>query len=140
MLDEKDFLIMGALENNADLTTKKLAFKLGMPQTTVHNRIKRLREIGVIKKYVAILDAKKLGKMLSAYVLIDIDYDLHYTIVRKLMAMPYVTDISAITGTNDLIIKVRVKDAEELGELVLQKLRSMGVRRTETLMELETVK
>lgn len=140
-VDSKDFLILEHLERDASLTTKKLASALGMPQTTVHNRIKRLKNLGAIKKYVAILDYRKLNKPLTAYVLLDINYADHYEISKKLTAMPFVTEINAVTGANDIIIKVRAKDAEELGEIVLKNLKRLGgVAKTETLLVLETIK
>ncbi|MEK6854323.1 MAG: Lrp/AsnC family transcriptional regulator [Nanoarchaeota archaeon] len=125
-LDSKDFLILEHLERDASLTTKKLASVLGMPQTTVHNRIMRLKNRGAIKKYVAILDYKKLNRPLTAYVLLDIDYVLHDEIAKKLLAMPFVTEISAVTGATDVLIKVRAKDAEDLGDIVLRNLKRLG--------------
>lgn len=140
-LDSKDFLILEHLEKEADLTTKKLASTLNLPQTTVHNRLNKLKKHGVIKKYVAVLDYRKMNKPLSAYVLLDIDYIDHDEIAKKLAAMPFVTEISAVTGANDIIIKVRAKDAEELGEIVLKNIKRLGgVARTETMLILETVK
>ncbi len=140
-LDSKDFLILEHLERDASLTTKKLAAMLGMPQTTVHNRIKKLKQLGVIKKYVAILDHKKLGKALTAYVLLDIDYLNHDELFGKLSNLPFVKEVSAVTGANDIIMKVRAKDAEELGEIVLKNLKRMGgVTRTETMLVLDAVK
>ncbi|MBI2143806.1 Lrp/AsnC family transcriptional regulator [Candidatus Woesearchaeota archaeon] len=139
--DDKDFLILEHLERDAGLTTKKLAIAVSMPQTTVHNRIRRLKEAGVIKKYVAILDYRKLNKPLTAYVLLDISYEDHSQISKKLAAMPFVTEICAVTGANDIIIKLRAKDAEDLGEIVLKNLKRMGgVARTETMLVLETAK
>ena len=140
-LDSKDFLILEHLERDASLTTKKLASVLGMPQTTVHNRIMRLKNRGAIKKYVAILDYKKLNRPLTAYVLLDIDYVLHDEIAKKLLAMPFVTEISAVTGATDVLIKVMAKDAEDLGDIVLRNLKRLGgVTRTETLLVLDTLK
>ena len=140
-LDSKDILILEHLEKEADLTSKKLASILSIPQTTVHNRIARLKKQGVIRRYVAILDYKKMNKPLSAYVLLDINYANHAEIAKKLVAMPSVKEISAVTGANDILIKVRAKDAEDLGDIVLKNLKRIeGIARTETLLVLETVK
>ncbi len=139
--DSKDLLILEHLEKDAGMTTKKLAATLGMPQTTVHNRVRKLKQRGIIQKYVAILDHKKLGKALTAYVLLDIDYMNHDELFRKLSNTPSVREVSAVTGSNDIIMKVRAKNAEELGEIVLKNLRRMGgVTRTETMLVLDSVK
>ncbi len=139
--DSKDFSILEHMEKDAGLTTKKLAAMLGMPQTTVHNRVRKLKELGIIKKTVAVLDYGKLNKPLMAYVLIDIAYEMHDEISKRLAAMPFVTEVNAVTGANDILIKLRAKDAEELGDIVLKNLKRLGgVARTETLLVLETVK
>ncbi len=140
-IDSKDFSILEHIERDASLTTKKLAAMLGMPQTTVHNRIRKLKQSGAIKKYVAVLNYAKLNKPLTAYVLIDIAYEVHEEISKKLAAMPFVTEVTAVTGANDILIKVRAKDAEELGDIVLKNLKRIGgVAGTETMLVLETVK
>ena len=140
-LDSKDFLILEHLESDASLTPKNLAHALGIPQTTVHNRIRKLKQLGIIKKYVAILDYGKLNKPLTAYVMIDIAYQEHQEISKKLAAMPFVTEVTAVTGANDILIKVRAKDAEGLGDIVLRNLKRLGgVARTETMLVLETIK
>ncbi len=55
--------------------------------------------------------------------------------------MRFVQDAVAVTGPNDMLIKAIVNDAEELGDFVLKKLKSIpGVRKTETLLVLETAK
>ncbi|MBI2141001.1 Lrp/AsnC family transcriptional regulator [Candidatus Woesearchaeota archaeon] len=139
--DSKDFSILEHLERDASLTTKKLAAILGMPQTTVHNRIRKLKELGIVKKLVAVLDYSKLNKPLTAYVLIDIAYQEHDEISKRLAAMPFITEVNAVTGANDILIKVRAKDAEELGSILLRNLKRIGgVARTETMLVLDIVK
>tara|TARA_Y100000310_G_scaffold343707_1_gene452607 strand:- start:7448 stop:7669 length:222 start_codon:yes stop_codon:yes gene_type:complete len=73
--------------------------------------------------------------------LVDVDYNLHYEALKKISAMRFVQDAVAVTGPNDMLIKAIVNDAEELGDFVLKKLKSIpGVRKTETLLVLETAK
>ena len=139
-LDEKDLLLLRQLESDSNLTAKKLAFLLGMPQTTIHNRIRRLKKLGVIRKYVAVLDYRKMGSPITAYVLLDIDYMVHDVIFKKLSGLPFISEASAVTGSNDIVLKIRARDAEELGNIVLRNLRRLGgVTRTETLLVLEAM-
>ncbi len=73
--------------------------------------------------------------------MVDVDYNLHYEALKKISAMRFVQDAVAVTGPNDMLIKAIVNDAEELGDFVLKKLKSIpGVRKTETLLVLETAK
>jgi Lrp/AsnC family transcriptional regulator, regulator for asnA, asnC and gidA len=140
MIDEKDYLILQELGINADQTTKQLAEKLLIPQSTVHNRIHKLRALGIIKKYVAEVNYKKLGKPIAAYILLSMDFDLHDKILEKLNKIPLVSEINVVTGSTDVIVKVWVKDAEELGELVINEMSSIGIRHTETLLVLKECK
>lgn len=140
-LDSKDLSILERIEQDASLTTKKLAAMLGMPQTTVHNRLRKLKQLGIIKKVVAVIDYRKLNKPLTAYVLIDIAYEVHDEVSKKLATMPFITEVNAVTGANDIMIKVRAKDAEELGSILLRNLKRIGgVARTETMLVLDIVK
>jgi Lrp/AsnC family transcriptional regulator, regulator for asnA, asnC and gidA len=140
-LDKEDKLILAYLEGQADITTKKLASILKMPQTTVHNKIKRLKTSGLIKRYVAILDYSKLNKPLTAYVLINADYTKNDEVSEALTKLPSVTEVVSVAGANDLLVKVRVVDANELGDLVLRNFKRLpGVTRTETMLVLEEFK
>ena len=141
MLNEKDLLIINELEKSADFSTKELSRRLGIPPTTIHNRIKSMRKTGVIKRYVAELDYKKIGKSLTAYVLMDIDHSQHFDAIRKIQALPFVYSAVSVTGQSDVIIKIRVKNPEELGNIVIKRLRKVnGIKKTETMLVIETIK
>ena len=75
MIDEKDKLIIDALRQNARLSTKQIAKKANIPITTVFNRIRNLEKNGIIKGYSCVIDNKKLGKGISAHILININFD-----------------------------------------------------------------
>jgi len=74
MIDNKDLKILELLKLNARFTTKQISKKTLLPITTVHNRIKKLENLGVIKNYSVVIDHKKLGKSISAYILMNINY------------------------------------------------------------------
>lgn len=144
MLDEKDLNILRMLEDNARLTSKALAKKLRIPLTTVHNRIKRLEREGIIKGYTLVLDYKKLGRPISAYVLISVKYERGETsqekIAKELKGNYEVEEVNIITGESDILIKVRVKDIDELNDLIIKKLRNIqGVDTTKTMIVLSSV-
>jgi len=67
ILDETDLQILKTLQKNAKLTTKELADAVHLTPTPVFERQKRLEKKGYIKKYVAVLDADKLGLSLQVY-------------------------------------------------------------------------
>ncbi|MBW2963913.1 Lrp/AsnC family transcriptional regulator, partial [Candidatus Woesearchaeota archaeon] len=74
MLDKKDLRILDELKADAKLTTGQIAKKLNIPVTTVHNRIKKLEKLGVVEGYTAKVDYKKLGKPITAYIMMTVMY------------------------------------------------------------------
>lgn len=142
-LDEKDIQILKLLQANCKLTMKQLAKKVNSPITTVFSKIKRMEEIGLIKEYKAILDAKKLGKGVTAFVLASFSYRTpggetllsQRDIAKQISKFPEVQEVHIITGDWDLIIKVKAKDVDAVGEFVIDKLRLVkGVEKTLTCM------
>ena len=135
-LDEKDMAIMDVLKENSGLSIQKIAKKTGIPIATVHNRIKRLREGGVIQRYTIIIDKAKLGRKMTAHIHIKCVPKVdHIALLEKIMKHGLVEDGSAVAGEYDLLLKVRVKDMEELNELVLKYLRTYDeISQTETMI------
>lgn len=145
-LDEKDWKILEALKENAKLTSQKISKKTQIPITTVHNRIKKMERKGIIKKYVPILNYKKIGKPISAYLLIDISFHSEDNVIEeenlcnKIKAHPAVDEISIVTGRTDILVRIRVKDMNELRSFSLKFLRKIeGVKNTHTLVVLKEV-
>ena len=141
-MDDKDKKILDILKENSKLSTQQISKKISIPITTVHNRMKKLEGEGIIKKYSVVLDYKKIGKPISAFVLINVDYKLLKQIkktqdelTKKLKLHSLVEEASRITGGTDLIIKIRVKDVDELDDFVTMYLRNLdGIDKTQTMV------
>ncbi len=142
MLDNKDYKILDVLKNNSNLSTQQISKKTLIPITTVHHRIKKLCKEEIIKGYTVVLDYKKLEKGLSAYISITVDYhDLKNSkitqrdLARKISNLSQVEEVSILAGGTDILIKVRVKDIEEMDEFVTETLRNIkGIEKTQTMM------
>jgi len=143
-LDEKDLKVLDLLKENSKLRTSQMSKRLRMPITTVHNRIKKLEKIRVIKNYTVVPDYKKLGKDILSYILVTVMYMLpngekisQEKVAKKIKELG-AEEVSIVTGGTDIIIKVRAKDVSELNDFVIKKLRSIdGVDKTQTLIVLE---
>jgi len=138
-IDEKDFKIMKILRDNAKLTTSRISKLTRIPITTVHNRIKKLKKEGIIKNYTINLDYKKVGKGIKAYILVN------YTpgklkqeeTAKKVKHIPGIEAVDILAGGTDLLAIARVKDIEELNDLIIRKLREVeGVEKTQTMIRL----
>ncbi|OYT31128.1 MAG: Lrp/AsnC family transcriptional regulator [Thermoprotei archaeon] len=149
MLDKKDIRILEELQNNCRITVRELAKKVQSPITTVYSKIKRFEKEGIIKGYRAILDHKKLQLKTTAFIFISFSYELkehgkkltQREVLEKLAMIPEVQEAHIITGDWDILLKVRVRDVDELGKFVVDKLRVIeGVSRTLTSVVLDTAK
>ena len=144
-LDQKDIQLLNLLQDNCKLSLRELAQQVKLPITTTHTRIKRLERMGYIKEYKAVLNAKKLGFDVTAFILVSFSYDKgklsQRNIARKIASFPEVQEVHIITGDWDIILKVKVRDVDELAKFVVDKLRNIeGVDKTLTCVVLDTAK
>ena len=147
IMDEKDEKILELLRENGKLTTQQISKKTLIPITTIHNRIKKLEKEGIIKRYTVELDNKKLGKNIAAYIHIVVDYKLlkeikmsQHELARKIKQHDFVEEAAMVTGGTDIIIKVRVKDIDELDNFLTKKLRNIdGIEKTQTMIILNEI-
>ncbi len=147
MLTKKDLTILDILKHNSKQSTREISEKTGIPITTVHNRIKRLEKEGIIRAYKAIVDKKKIGMNISAYILLTVSYKdldaINLTqegLAKKFLALTEVEECSIISGASDIILKVSTQDVEELNNFVVNKLRHIGgVEKTLTSIVLKDV-
>ncbi|VVC04808.1 putative HTH-type transcriptional regulator [Candidatus Bilamarchaeum dharawalense] len=140
-LDDKDILLIEELSKDAKLSEQKLARKTGIAMTTVHNHLRKLRELGVIKRYTLRLDYTKLGRPLVAYVLVKAMPGVSQKeILEQIAKIPRVCEVAMITGEFDIIFKARVASMTELNEIVVQKLRMQkNIGDTRTMISYETI-
>ena len=125
ILDETDLQILKTLQKNAKLTTKELADAVHLTPTPVFERQKRLEKKGYIKKYVAVLDADKLGLSLQVYCKVkmkQINHEIADAFSRQIQRIPEVTECYNTSGSYDYLLKVRARDMKQYQEFVLNKL------------------
>ena len=146
-VDEKDRRILEVLHENSDLSIQKISKLTGIPITTVHNRIKRLKKSGIIKNYTVNLDYQKLGKHVLAFVLINVnqksmtDSDMdQFDVLREIKKFGHVEEADLITCSNDILLKCRFNTLDELTEFVVKDLRSekTHISNTQTLVVLRS--
>lgn len=124
-LDETDLQILRTLQKNAKLTTKELADAVHLTPTPVFERQKRLERKGYIRKYVAVLDAERLGQGLLVFCkvkLSQINHEMADSFTRRIMRIPEVTECYNTSGSYDYLLKVRVSDMKQYQEFLLNKL------------------
>ncbi|MBW2976354.1 Lrp/AsnC family transcriptional regulator [Candidatus Woesearchaeota archaeon] len=146
-MDKKDESIIQILKENSNLSTQQISKKTLIPITTVHNRIKKLKKEGIIRKYTVELDSTKVGKNIAAYINIVVDYKFlkeknmsQYDLAKKLKQQGCVEACAMVTGGTDIIITLRVGSIEELDNFVTKDLRNIdGIEKTQTMVILNEV-
>ncbi len=145
-LDDKDYAILKVLRTEARLSTQKISKKTKIPITTVHHHIKRMESEKVIIGYSAILNSERMGSI-SAYVLIGVMYHLpngevinQEELAQKIAKNEIVEELSIVTGSKDLIVKLRCKSIHELNHFVIEYLRTIpGIEKTESAVVLKAI-
>ena len=145
-LDEKDTKIIELLKQDAKLTTSQISKKTGIPITTIHNRIKKLENSGIIKRYTALVDHKLLGEEILVYILASVNYNIpgkkisQEEIARKLKGNSHVEEVNILTGMNDMVIKARFSSISQLNKFITNSLRNMeGIDKTQTMVVLDEI-
>lgn len=115
-IDQTDLEILRLLQHNAELTNKEISFKLHKSVAAIHERIRRLKEQGYIKRVVAILDKKKIDKGLIAFshvLLKDHSAQTLSTFEKEVVKFPEVMECFQMTGTFDFILRIASADMDE---------------------------
>ncbi|WP_287587340.1 Lrp/AsnC family transcriptional regulator [Candidatus Borrarchaeum sp.] len=144
-LDEKDLRILELLQEDSSRPIKTIAsdeiVNLAIP--TVHERIRKMKESGIIKKYTVILDEKKLGKDVTAFIEITLDFKAHepdVAVPYEVANMKDVLEVFNLAGDADHLIKVKTENISTLEGMIRTINRIPGVGRTRSVIVLSTEK
>ena len=140
-MDEKDKLILSLLQKDGRMTASEMAEKVDLSVPAVTERIRKLTEGGILKDFRAVLDAKKVGYDVTAYILLDMSSSNSYgDMVQYAQDNDEVLECHSITGEGSHILKVRTHDTSSL-ESLLRNIQSWpGVIRTHTMIVMSTFK
>ncbi len=135
--DRIDMEILDAIKENARLSSRQIARKTGIPTATVNRRLKKLIKEGIIKKFATVLDYEKLGKRTIAYILIRCKAGSDYNkLLDDAPKQEAVEDMAVTGGQFDILMKVRVRDNDELSDFIFGYLRTFDtVAQTESLIQ-----
>ena len=135
-LDELDLHLLELLAADSRMSQRQLAAQLGVSAPTVSDRMARLERTGVIRGYSVTVDWEALGYGIAVFVSVSAvpDSDLG-EVMRSLWTIAEVEEVSAVTGSLDLIVRVRVRDQRHLRSLLMNDLWQVpGLQGTETML------
>ena len=137
-IDKIDLEIIKHLSSNAKISYTDLASKILVSPSTVHVRVKKLEDLGVIKNFTINIDYKRLGLSFTSYLGVFLDKAKSFDkVVASLRKIPQITVIDFTTGQFSVFCKVRAMDTSAARD-VLKNVHSIeGIRRTETFISME---
>ena len=138
-LDATDQAILDLLQENCKQPLAAIGEKVGLSAPAVLERIHKLEEAGVVRAYTAVLDGRRLGLDVAAFIGVSADRPVALRgIEAAVTAMDEVLECHHVTGAHTLMLKVKTQNTETLEELI-DRVRSLeGVSRTETMVVLST--
>jgi DNA-binding Lrp family transcriptional regulator len=127
-LDETDLAILRVLQENARITVRELAENVHLSATPVHERVKRLERAGVIRQYVAVLDAAKVGKSLMVICYVSLQQhnkDAGGKFIQAILGMDEVLECLTISGQFDFMLKVVAENMDAYYNFHVNKLSAL---------------
>ncbi|MCU1671872.1 MAG: transcriptional regulator, AsnC family [Blastococcus sp.] len=136
-LDDVDRRLLHLLAADARLSQRGLARELHMSPPAIGERLSRLERAGVIRGYRVDIDWAALGYVTGYLAVTAMEGADQSEIMRGLHLLPEVQDVAVITGSMDMLARVRVQDYAHLRSFLLERVWQMpGIQRTETFLSL----
>jgi len=142
-IDEMDRKILSQLQEDASQSLDEIARKVGSSKTPVWNRIRKMKDLGVIGRQTVLLDAEALGLEACFFVLIrtsEHEADWQRKFLATLRARPEVLEAHRLAGDIDYILKVRVKNARAYDEFYQALISEVKIYNVTALLSMEEIK
>jgi DNA-binding Lrp family transcriptional regulator len=139
-LDQLDIKILVELQDDARKSLREIAEKLGVAEGTVYNRINKMRRMGVIERFIPVIDHQKLGFNLIAVIGVTAEGGYLVEIEKEIAKEPNVTALYDVTGEFDMMLVAKFRDRETLNSFVKKVAGMEHVVKTYTMIVLNVVK
>ena len=138
-LDKLDLQIIQEMMEDAEVSYADLGKKLFVSGGTIHVRIKKLEELGVVKGKKLSVDLKELGYDVIAFIGIYLEKSwLYDSVAKELKKVPQIVRLNYTTGNYSMFAEIVCKDIQQLRYVLHDELQKIkGIERTETFISLE---
>ena len=134
VLDERDLEIVAALQEDARATYADVGQRVGLSASSVHDRVRKLEQAGVIRGYRAIVDPDALGLLITALIAATpLDPQQPDDLPERLADFPEVEDCLSVAGEANYILKVRTRTTADLEDLIRRLREKAGVATRTTI-------
>lgn len=138
-LDHIDYKILSLLSEDAQMAYTEVAKRSNISGGTVHMRMKKMRELGIIKGTTLSMDYSKIGWNLTVFIFIYLTKSSNYkNVIENLKTIPEVVKVHHITGKYGIFLKVHSRDTDHFRKVYQEKILTIeGVEMTESFISLE---
>lgn len=137
-LDAMDRKLLGVLVEDATTSYAELGERVGLSPPAAHERVKRLRRSGAIRRVAALIDPEATGKTLLAFVHVDTTGWGKTTALMAIESHPEVEEIHSVAGDTCMLLKVRTESTHALEGLLARLYDTPGVKATRSYVVLST--
>jgi DNA-binding Lrp family transcriptional regulator len=127
-IDGKDLRIIGELKRNSRATVRDIARKTRIRPSTVHQRISRLRQEGVIERFTVKLSNKAVGEDFIVFMMVETRQDLPPSFFND----RHIKESFGVTGEYDLLLKLKFRDVKEFNDFVIGLRKNRAIAKTLT--------
>ena len=138
-IDKLDLQIIQQLMHDANISYAEIGKKLFVSAGTIHVRIKKLQEAGILRGMKFQVDLKKMGYDVIAFIGIYLEKSsLYDNVAKELMKIPEIVRMNYTTGNYSIFAEIVCKDIAQLRKVLHDELQKIkGIERTETFISLE---
>jgi len=137
-MDDLDRQILALLMENARMAYTEVAKKLQVSGGTIHVRMKKLEDCGIVRGYLLHVDPEQLGYDITAFLGIYLDKSSHYeAVIKTLAGVPEIVSAHYTTGGYNIFARVICRDTNHLRAVLHTIQETEGIQRTETFISLE---
>lgn len=140
-VDELDLRLIEILQKDSSTPSVDIATMLKVTEGTVRNRVRKLRAMGVIRRFTIAVDPASLGQVHTAFVLLNASQGRLQEVTRKLAAIEAVAEVHETHTYGDLLLKVSARSPSELAEVISTRIKAVpGVAGTQVISVLNAWK
>ncbi len=139
-LDIVDRKLLNELMKDARTSLRRLAEEMSVSPATLHNRLTKLEQLGIVKGFTVLVDYAKLGYMLTAIIMIKVNGKYIVDVEKEIARYPNIVAVYDVVGEYDIIAIAKFRNVDDLNDFIKELLKNPKIERTHTNIALNVIK
>lgn len=140
-LDKIDHDIIHILQEDSSTPFVEVAEKIGVTDGTIHQRVRKLKKSGVIKRFTIQLNSEMLGNDSLSYAMVAVEPGYLEDVSKRISKNSHIQEIQEVHTQGQLLLKIRASSSEEMRNIIVEELRKIkGITDTELIPVYKTWK